>query len=152
MMEETYQFAERNKDVIERCSVGPLQALPGTGVWNYALMKGKVSDDMEWSRLGTSYETHDWDRFPFLGEQVTREEFMNMWTRFHNLAKEINYVGQLRSMAFQDHKKWQEIQKLEHELASLKGSRLVRWANRLRGLRQSLTGGQKELASKAASF
>jgi len=152
MMEETYQFAERNKDVIERCSVGPLQALPGTGVWNYALMKGKVSDDMEWSRLGTSYETHDWDRFPFLGEQVTREEFMNMWTRFHNLAKEINYVGQLRSMAFQEHKKWQEIQSLEHELASLKGSRLVRWANRLRGLRQSLTGGQKELASKAASF
>lgn len=144
MMEETYQFASRNRDVIDRCSVGPLQGLPGTGVWNYALMKGKVSEDMEWSCLGTSYDTFDWDRFPFLGEQVTRDEFWGMWTKFHQLAKEINYVGELRRISYSEHLKHQRIQELQHELDTLKGSRLIKLANKLRTLRGA--------ASKAATF
>ncbi len=139
-MEESYDFAYRNRDVIERCSVGPLQALPGTAIWNIAKMKGLVNEQMDWSRLGTSYETFDWERFPYMGESVTRDEFWSFWTRFHHLSKEINYVGQLRNMAHQNHRKFEEIKKLENELQTLKGSRLVRWASKVRDWKKSATG------------
>lgn len=140
MMQETYDFAEHNRDHIERCSVGPLQPLPGTGVWNYAVMKGLVSDNFQWSRLGVTYDTFSWDTFPFMGEQVTRDEFWNFWTKFHNLAKEINYVGQIRNIAYQNYKKDEELKRLESELKSLRGSRLVQLANKLRGMKQNLLG------------
>lgn len=151
MMEETYDFAYRNRDILESCSVGPLQALPGTGIWNIAIMKGAVNENMEWKRLATSYETFDWDKFPFLGEKVGREDFWNLWTKFHHLSKEINYVGQLRRMAKKNHKTYMQLQEAERELQTLKGSRLVKWANKLRNVRQSLTGKTAtETISKAA--
>lgn len=140
MMQETFDFAERNRDHIDRCSVGPLQPLPGTPIWNMAKMKGLVSDDMDWSRLGVSYNTPAWDRFPFMGECVTREEFWNFWSKFHTLAKEINYVGQLRRMALTTHRKEMRIRELEGELETLKGSRLVKLANKVRLLRKSIGG------------
>lgn len=145
MMEESYQFAYHNRDTIERCSVGPLQPLPGTAIWNIAKMKGLVSDDMEWARLATTYDTFDWERFPFMGENVSREDFWNFWTKFNHLAKEINYVGQLRNMAYREHLKYQQIEELRRELDTLKGSRLIRWAEKLRGLRRNLV-------DKAATF
>lgn len=144
-MEESYAFAEHNRDTIERCSVGPLQPLPGTAIWNIAKMKGLVNEhDFEWSRLATSYETHDWDRFPFMGEKVTREEFWAMWTKFHHLAKEINYVGQIRQIAHQRLQKDNRIQELQRELDTMKGSRVVRWANKLRSLRRNVAGNSSE--------
>ncbi len=154
MMEESYQFALHNKDKLDTCSVGPLQALPGTPIWNYAKMKGLVSEDMEWKRLATSYETFDWDVFPFMGEKVTRQEFWDFWTKFHYLAKEINYVGQMRRMSWNEHLKWQQIVSLQSELETLKGSRLVRWATKVRDLKQNLLGGRGsgQLVDKAASF
>lgn len=137
-MQETYDFAERNRDIIERCSVGPLQPLPGTGIWKQAMASGLVSEDMDWSRLGVSYDNFSWDRFPFMGEKVTRDEFWNFWTKFNHLAKEINYVGQLKNITYESHRKELKIRALETELASLKGSRLVKVANKLRGIKKSL--------------
>jgi radical SAM superfamily enzyme YgiQ (UPF0313 family) len=140
-MQETYDFAERNRDTIDRCSVGPLQPLPGTGVWNYAKMAGLVDEmNFDWSRLGVSYDTFSWDRFPFMGEKVSREEFWAFWTKFHTLAKEINYVGQLRNVIHQRGLREKRIAELERELSTLKGSRLVQWADKLRGLRRLLGG------------
>jgi len=146
-MEETYQFALRNRDHIDRCSVGPLQPLPGTGVWNIAKMKGLVNDNYEWSRLGTSYDTFNWETFPFMGEKVTRDEFWTFWTKLHGLSKEINYVGQIRMMAYQKYKKEEEIARLERELKTLKGSRLVQWANQLRELRANFGGRKSQSAA-----
>ncbi|MCC6547251.1 B12-binding domain-containing radical SAM protein [Candidatus Sumerlaeota bacterium] len=140
MAEETYQFALKNRDHIERCSVGPLQPLPGTGVWNYAKSKGIVSDNFEWSRLGVTYDTFSWDTFPFLGESVSREDFWNFWTKFHHLAKEINYVGQIRGIAYQNGQKEQKLRKLEQELKTLQGSRLVKVASKIRDIKQGLFG------------
>lgn len=151
-MEETYQFAQHNRDVFERCSVGPLQPLPGTPIWAMAKNKGLVSEDMQWSRLGVTYDTFSWETFPFMGESVTRDEFWGFWTKFHHLAKEINYVGQLRNMAYQNHRKFQEIQRLESELQTLKGSRLIQWANRLREWRQGAKKTTSEVVGNAATF
>lgn len=149
MAQETYEFAERNRDVIERCSVGPLQPLPGTPIWNIAKMKGLVSDDMDWSRLGVSYDNFKWERFPYMGESMSRDEFWGFWTKFHHLAKEINYVGQMKRMADASHRSELKIQELERELLSLKGSRLVKFANKLRGWRSLLGSGKQPQAAEA---
>ncbi len=149
-IQESYDFAEKNRDILESCSVGPLQALPGTPIWNLAKMKGLVNDDMDWSRLGVCYDKDRFERFPYMGENIDRDEFWDIWTKFHNLAKEINYVGQLRRMNYQNGLKHDQIMKLEQELSTLKGSRLVRWANKLRNIKQGVLGSPKEAMSKAA--
>ncbi|MCC5876364.1 MAG: B12-binding domain-containing radical SAM protein [Candidatus Sumerlaeia bacterium] len=152
-MQESFDFANHNRNTIDRCSVGPLQPLPGTGVWNYAKLAGLVNEeDFEWARLGVSYDTFKWDRFPFMGEKVTREQFWDFWTKFHNLAKEINYVGQIRGIAHQRDMRALRVQELERELQSLKGSRVIRLAEKIRNLRQSISGNSKDVVGKAASF
>jgi radical SAM superfamily enzyme YgiQ (UPF0313 family) len=148
-MMETHRFVERNRDAFDRCSVGPLQALPGTGIWEEAVAKGKVSEDMDWSRLGVSYETFDFDRFPFLGENVTPEDFLRIYTDFHHLAKEINYVGQIRRLVDQKAQREQEVQALQDELARLKGSRLVGAAMKLRDWRQTRRAVDSETPSES---
>lgn len=135
MMQESYDFAARNRHVIDRCSVGPLQPLPGTGVWNIAKMKGLVNDNYEWARLGVTFDNFSFDRFPFMGESISHEDFMDGWAKFNTLAKEINYVGQMKQMAHRTHKKEMRIRELERELQTLKGSRLIQWANKLRAFR-----------------
>ncbi|CAN5246600.1 radical SAM protein [soil metagenome] len=140
MMMESYDFAKRNRDVIDRCSVGPLQPLPGTGVWNIAKMKGLVDDNYQWSRLATTYDTFDWDTFPYMGESMSREQFWEGWTKFNTLSRELNYVGQMKGMAFQRWRKEQKIFALERELKSLQGSRLVKVATRIRDIKQKLFG------------
>ncbi len=148
-MEETLEFARHNQDVFDRCSVGPLQPLPGTGVWREAMERGLVSEEMDWSRLGVSFETFDFERFPFMGESVTREEFLEVFTRFHHLAKEINYVGQIRRLVDQKALCELRIGELEGELARLRGSRLVRTAMRLREWRQGEPAGARGGAAPA---
>lgn len=136
MAQDSFDFAEHNRDAIDRCSVGPLQPLPGTPIWNYAKMKGLVSDDMDWSRLGVSYDTFSWERFPFMGENMDRETFWDLWTDFHRLAKEINYVGQMRRLELIKARREATIRDLQRELNTLKGSRLIQWANKLRHWRK----------------
>src|SRR5690606_26436590 len=75
MMMETYDFAERNRDAIDRCSVGPLQPLPGTPIWNYAKSKGLVADDMDFGALGVGWGKFSFETFPFMAENISREDF-----------------------------------------------------------------------------
>lgn len=139
---ESIAFAKSNRDAIDRCSVGPLQPLPGTAIWNIAKMKGLVDDNFQWSRLGTTYDTFNWETFPFMGENMSRETFWNKWTEFNNLAREINYVGQMRRLTMQRDARSARIAELERELATLKGSRLVKAAEKVRGWKQRVIDGE----------
>lgn len=141
-IKESLAFARQNKEYIDRCSVGPLQPLPGTPVWNYALMKGLVHEtEFDWGRLGVSYDNFSFDTFPFMGENIGREDFMRLYTEFNQVAKEINYVGQMRRLDMQRGMRDGKIRQLESELATLRGSRLVQAANRMRDLKVKLFGG-----------
>lgn len=153
-MQETFDFAEHNRDAIDRCSVGPLQPLPGTGVWNYAKMAGLVNEeDFDWGRLGVSYDNREsWENFPYMGEKVGRGEFFNFWTKFNHLAKEINYIGQLRSITHQKGVRDQRIAELESELKSLRGSRLIRMADKVRQWRRSMGGKPDGSIGRAAVY
>ena len=133
-MMETFRFVERNKDCLDRVSMGPLLALPGTTVWEEARKKGIVSENMDWSRLEFNPDNFDLERYPYLCEQVSPETFYEFYLKFHQLAREINYVGQLRQLMRIRAKREAEIARLQSELATLKGSRLVRLALTLRHL------------------
>ncbi len=141
MAMETYEFAKHNQDAIDRCSVGPLQPLPGTPVWNYAKMKGLVDDtDFEWARLGVSYDNFDFDRFPWMAESISREDFIQVYDQFHDLTKVINLRGQIRQLAMQRYRRDEQIRDLKSQIDSMEGSRLVRWANKLRGIKRTIGG------------
>ncbi|MEQ8821959.1 MAG: radical SAM protein [Sumerlaeia bacterium] len=151
MLDESYAFADHNRDHIDRCSVGPLQPLPGTPIFNYAMQKGLVNPDMDWGYLGVSYDNFDFSTFPFMAENMTPDEFWAGWTKFNTLSKEINYVGQMRRLTEQRWHREQEIARLESELASLKGSRVIKAANWVRGLRQRVLGPGEATGQPAAA-
>ncbi len=138
-LQETLDFARHNRDAIDRCNVGPLQPLPGTPIWAEAKRKGLVADEMDFGYLGVSYDNFDFDTFPFMAENMTREEFWDGWTEFNHLQKEINYVGQMRRFAWQKYLHEREIQRLSDEMKRMRGSRLIRAANWLRRARGAST-------------
>jgi anaerobic magnesium-protoporphyrin IX monomethyl ester cyclase len=137
-LDESIKFIERNRDRIDRVSMGPLFPLPGTPIWTEAKMKGLVQDDMsDWERIGFDPDNFDIERYPLLSEQMTREHLYRRYLDFRGLTREINLVGQLR-------KTEHENRNLRDQLARMNGSRLVKAAwgarNALQGALRTLRG------------
>jgi radical SAM superfamily enzyme YgiQ (UPF0313 family) len=133
-MEETRAFIERNKELIERCSLGPLQAVPGTPIWEYAKSRGIVSEgpEMDWSRYIIDIDHIDMTRDPYLCETMSMEEFTAFYNECHRLVTEINLRGQIRKMGRDLQRVRARERRLRSELGTLKGSRLVRFAAMLK--------------------
>ena len=131
-MEETRAFVEKNKQHLDRCSMGPLQPIPGTKVWEYAKSRGLVNDDMDWSRFILDLDHLDMTRDPYLCETMPREEFEAFYRDFHTLAKEINLKGELKKRQRDLERSREREKKLQSRLDTLTGSRLVRLAARLK--------------------
>jgi radical SAM superfamily enzyme YgiQ (UPF0313 family) len=127
-MEETRAFVERNKDLLDRCSMGPLQPIPGTRIWEFAKGRGLVSEDMDWSRFILDLDHLDMTRDPYLCQTMPVEEFLSFYYDFHRLACEINWKGQIRKLAFDLERAQKREGKIRSEMEELKGSRLVRLA------------------------
>jgi radical SAM superfamily enzyme YgiQ (UPF0313 family) len=133
-IEETYAFLDRNRSKIDRLGVGLLMPLPGTPVWEEAMRRGLVSEDMEWDRLGIDFESGDISRCPIMSERLDRAEMTEIFKRFNALEHVINARGQVRELTDMKAQLEAEVAGLRSELESLKGSRLVRAAMRLRRL------------------
>jgi len=131
-MEQTRAFIERNKEKLHRCSMGPLQAPPGTRVWDYAKSRGLVSDDMDWTRYIVDVEHLDMSRDPYLCETMPVEEFTAFYEEFYRLATEINLRGKVHKMGVDLQRSRARERAMRAELDALKGSRLVRLAARLK--------------------
>ena len=74
-MEKTYQFLKDN--FISMVEIQTLTPLPGTKIWQYALDRGLVSANMDWSHLMLRINSDD--KQPWLCEHVTKDEFMNFF-------------------------------------------------------------------------
>lgn len=57
---------------LERATVYPLTPLPGTPVWEYAKLKGLVSDDMDWNKLDVDFKGNLNDNI-IVSERLSRE-------------------------------------------------------------------------------
>ncbi|MCX8037400.1 MAG: B12-binding domain-containing radical SAM protein [Candidatus Sumerlaeia bacterium] len=133
-IEETFDFLRRNQSKMDRLSVGLLVPLPGTPVWDEALARGLVSETMEWDRLGIDFESGDLSRCVLMSRHLDLAEMTEVFSKFYQLAQVVNARGQVRQLTDENGALRGEIQWLRTELDSLKGSRLVRAALKLRAL------------------
>ncbi|OPZ03559.1 MAG: Ribosomal protein S12 methylthiotransferase RimO [candidate division BRC1 bacterium ADurb.BinA364] len=131
----TWDFMISNAPYFDRMSFGPLQALPGTAIWDWALERGLVSEEMDWSRLAYYEDTFDPERFPLLCDSMEKADFMRWHERIAALCHRINQSGHIRALDEKLARAGGEIARLRGELDSLRGSRLVRGAL---GLRRAL--------------
>lgn len=137
-MMDTYNFVERNRDVFDRVSMGPLHPNPGTPIWTEALQKGIVTEDMDFGRLAVTYDSFDKELFPYMSEVTPIDDFFNFWTKFNVMARDINNIGQMRRMVREKARISQAQYRAESELRRLKGSRMVQWALQLRDLKDKV--------------
>lgn len=75
---DTLQFIKSSK--LDLFEIYLLTPFPGTPVWDYALKKGLVSDDMDWDRLKIDFLQH-YDKAVMLSEKMSRNEIKEL----HNL-------------------------------------------------------------------
>ena len=139
-IEETYTFLENNRSKIDRLGVGLLMPLPGTPVWDEAMERGLVCEEMEWDRLGIDFETADISRCPILSRHLDRAEMTEVFRRFNALEHIVNARGEVRQLTEENAELRNVLEALCSELESLKGSRAVRAAMKVRQLAAHLRG------------
>lgn len=133
-IEKTYQFVLKNKDIIDRISFGPLLPIPGTKVWDYALEKGIISEDLDWSRLSYDMDNFDIEKYPLMSEKLSKDELYEFYKKFRSISREITRDGYLKYLDHKANVRKYRIIELENELKTLKGSRLIRAAEKLRNI------------------
>jgi anaerobic magnesium-protoporphyrin IX monomethyl ester cyclase len=137
-LEMTYQFLESIRSKVDRLGVGLLMPLPGTPVWDEALERGIVSEDMEWDRLGIDFEKGDIRRCPIVSRELDGAELSQVFRRFNQLQHIVNARGEVRRLTEENWRLGQELEALQAELESLKGSRAVKAALKVRELTRRL--------------
>lgn len=140
-MNETREFVRRNANALDRVSMGPLLAIPGTRVWNEALERGLVSESMDdWTRLSIDPDDWGYDRYPLLSKTMSASELNDYFQSFRADCDAINDRGARRRLEDDATFREQRAAKLRSELDTVRGSRLVRGALAVRRFVQSLTG------------
>lgn len=131
-IEKTYDFVRRNKDIIDRISFGPLSPIPATKIWDYALERNAVSEDMDWDRFSYDAENFDVDKYPFISEHISRQQLTAFQKKFLELANPIIKEGYLKYLDAKASLRKRRIDELDSELKTLKGSRIIQIAQKLR--------------------
>jgi radical SAM superfamily enzyme YgiQ (UPF0313 family) len=82
-MMDTYRFLKKAPLAITEVYI--LRPYPGTPIWDYALQRGLVSNDMDWSRL-TYDSVVDPERVISLSEHVSADRLCRIHRRFMRLT------------------------------------------------------------------
>lgn len=88
---DTYRFIKKNKLISG--GVGHLVSIPGTPVWDYAISRGLVSEDMDFLKLGANKLGKD---TIFLSEKVTPEKMIMLFKKFERLFKRRIFFRRVR--------------------------------------------------------
>ena len=79
-IKKTYEFIKHNK--FTSFCVYPLTPLPGTPIWDYALSKGLVSENMDWSKLDVEHGRLD---SIIMSKNLTRKQLDKLFSMFEKL-------------------------------------------------------------------
>lgn len=83
-MMETYNFIKDNP--LSFVDIYTLMPFPGTPVWEYALQKGLVCDDMDWDKLNVNIENrYTYDKSIIVSEIYTKQEIYQFYKKFRRL-------------------------------------------------------------------
>ena len=124
------KFIEKNQDKLTRSGLGPLQPLPGTPIWDYAIERGIVSENMRWDTLHYDFDTFNIDKYPILIEKATKEELYDILQKSHYLNGKINWQGFTKKTYSVLQEKNAIIKSLEDELSSIKKSKAFKIAKK----------------------
>jgi anaerobic magnesium-protoporphyrin IX monomethyl ester cyclase len=97
---------ETRKDILETLSfvkqsqlsgfeVYVLTPFPGTPVWDYALERGLVSENMDWSKLDVDFLSNH-ENAIILSETLSREELYGLYRKFYAYAKRDKLAGLIK--------------------------------------------------------
>jgi hypothetical protein len=64
--------------------ISVLTPLPGTQVWEYALRKKLVTNDMDWANLDFRFSANS-NGAPILSETMSREQLLGIFKKFQRL-------------------------------------------------------------------
>jgi len=79
-MEQTVDLIQwMAKAGVDRVWTFVMTPYPGTEVWDIAKKRGKVSDDMDWERVGN--QLYDVDNPSLLDDSIDKGEFKNVWMK-----------------------------------------------------------------------
>ncbi len=78
---QTLKFIKKNK--IEHYDINVLTPFPGTPVWDYALSRGLVSNDMDWAKLDFNINSEP----VILSEKISREEISSVLVKVDKSKK-----------------------------------------------------------------
>ncbi len=81
-MMETYHFIQSSR--IDFIAVYVLTPLPGTPVWDYALSRSLVSDNMDWGLLNVNFEAHP-ESAIIISEKLSRGDIIRIYRKFRRL-------------------------------------------------------------------
>lgn len=90
----TFEFVKKSK--LDKFYIFPLTPLPGTPVWEYALNRGLVSNDMDWDKLRMEFGEIP-DKAIILSEVLSRKEFFELYRLFVK-EKEIRDIKDYRAL------------------------------------------------------
>lgn len=76
---ETLNFIKKSK--LDLFEINVLLPLPGTPIWEYALQKGLVSVNMDWSKLDGDF-LHNYKNYIILSEKLDRYELKYLYSLF----------------------------------------------------------------------
>ncbi|MBI3968787.1 MAG: radical SAM protein [Chloroflexi bacterium] len=86
---DTYNFISSNVGKVEAVDVYPLNAYPGTEVWNEAVARGLVRNDMaedEWDSLAQDPATFNIDTYRLFNPNLTKAQFHLYFQLFQELS------------------------------------------------------------------
>ena len=98
-MMQTYDFIK--KAPLNILDVYVLTPYPGTPVWDYALKRGVVSEDMDWGSLNVNFASNA-DNAIILSEVLSKEEMIGLFKKFSKLRFFKNIKGVITHPYFKD--------------------------------------------------
>lgn len=93
----TYDFIRKNQDKMSGIEINPAVPLPGTPLWQHAMSRGLVSEDMNWEKLSdwSVFEEFTLDRYVVMNENFFKPDFQDMFKRMYDLYREIIDKGEI---------------------------------------------------------
>ncbi|MFH1523133.1 MAG: radical SAM protein [Patescibacteria group bacterium] len=90
---DTYNFIRRSR--LDLFEAGVLVPLPGTPIWDYALRKGFVSNDMDWDKLNINF-LDNYNKYVILSEKLSREELKGLYCLFQKERRRRHFILRIK--------------------------------------------------------
>jgi radical SAM superfamily enzyme YgiQ (UPF0313 family) len=87
---ESYRFVK--KIPINLTDIYVLTPYPGTPLWDYAKLRGLVSENMEWSKLDVNFQ-NNYGQGVIVSETLSRQEIVRLFKKFYRLRFFKNIKG-----------------------------------------------------------